>query len=87
MRAKTLRRMTDSSYLTAVKALSARGWRRLEPVPLGPPDTQHACATSPGLTATASAKPCHGMSSPPSPARTHHDSPGVGNDQPDARHR
>lgn len=38
MRAKTLRRMNDSSYLTAVKALSARGWRRLEPVPLGPPE-------------------------------------------------
>jgi Zn-dependent peptidase ImmA (M78 family)/transcriptional regulator with XRE-family HTH domain len=38
MRAKTLGRMTDSSYLTAVKALSARGWRRLEPVPLGPPE-------------------------------------------------
>jgi Zn-dependent peptidase ImmA (M78 family) len=38
MRAKTLKRMTDSSYLTAVKALSARGWRRLEPVPLGPPE-------------------------------------------------
>jgi hypothetical protein len=38
MRARTLGRMTDSSYLTAVKALSARGWRRLEPVPLGPPE-------------------------------------------------
>ena len=38
MRAKTLGRMTESNYLTAVKALSARGWRRLEPVPLGPPE-------------------------------------------------
>lgn len=38
MRAKSLRRMSDSSYLTAVKALSARGWRRVEPVPLGPPE-------------------------------------------------
>jgi Zn-dependent peptidase ImmA (M78 family)/transcriptional regulator with XRE-family HTH domain len=38
MRARTLGRMSDSSYLTAVKALSARGWRRLEPVPLGLPE-------------------------------------------------
>jgi hypothetical protein len=38
MRAKTLGRMTDSAYLTAVKAISARGWRRVEPVPLGPPE-------------------------------------------------
>jgi hypothetical protein len=30
--------VSDSSYLTAVKALSARGWRRVEPVPLGPPE-------------------------------------------------
>ena len=27
-----------ASYLTAVKAISARGWRRVEPVPLGPPE-------------------------------------------------
>jgi Zn-dependent peptidase ImmA (M78 family) len=38
MRAKTLGRMTDSTYLTAVKAISARGWRRIEPVPLGRPE-------------------------------------------------
>src|SRR5262249_36580453 len=38
MRAKTLGRMTDSTYLTAVKAISARGWRRVEPVPLGLPE-------------------------------------------------
>jgi hypothetical protein len=25
-------------YLTAVKAASARGWRRVEPVPLGAPE-------------------------------------------------
>ena len=30
--------MTDASYLTAVKALSARGWRRQEPIPIGPPE-------------------------------------------------
>jgi Zn-dependent peptidase ImmA (M78 family)/transcriptional regulator with XRE-family HTH domain len=38
MRAKTLGRMSEPSYLTAVKALSARGWRRIEPVPLGAPE-------------------------------------------------
>lgn len=38
MRAKRLGRMSDATYLTAVKAASARGWRRLEPVPLGPPE-------------------------------------------------
>lgn len=38
MRAKTLGRMTDSQYLTAVKAASARGWRRSEPIPLGDPE-------------------------------------------------
>jgi Zn-dependent peptidase ImmA (M78 family)/transcriptional regulator with XRE-family HTH domain len=38
MRAKTLGRMSDANYLAAVKAASARGWRRVEPVPLGPPE-------------------------------------------------
>lgn len=38
MRAKTLGRMSEGTYLTAVKAASARGWRRREPVPLGPPE-------------------------------------------------
>jgi Zn-dependent peptidase ImmA (M78 family)/transcriptional regulator with XRE-family HTH domain len=38
MRARTLERMTEATYLTAVKAASARGWRRVEPVPLGPPE-------------------------------------------------
>lgn len=38
MRAKTVGRMTDTNYLTAVKAASARGWRRVEPVPLGEPE-------------------------------------------------
>jgi Zn-dependent peptidase ImmA (M78 family)/transcriptional regulator with XRE-family HTH domain len=38
MRAKTLGRMNEASYLTGVKALSARGWRRIEPVPLGQPE-------------------------------------------------
>ncbi len=38
MRARTLRRMSENTYLTAIKASSARGWRRVEPVPLGPPE-------------------------------------------------
>lgn len=38
MRAKTLGRMSDANYLTAVKAASSRGWRRQEPVPLGIPE-------------------------------------------------
>ena len=38
MRARTLGRMSESTYLTAIKAASARGWRRMEPVPLGPPE-------------------------------------------------
>lgn len=38
MRARALGRMSESQYLTAVKAASARGWRRIEPVPLGRPE-------------------------------------------------
>jgi Zn-dependent peptidase ImmA (M78 family) len=38
MRARTLDRMNENTYLTAIKAASARGWRRVEPVPLGPPE-------------------------------------------------
>lgn len=38
MRARTLERMSEGQYLTAVKAASARGWRRTEPVPLGRPE-------------------------------------------------
>jgi Zn-dependent peptidase ImmA (M78 family)/transcriptional regulator with XRE-family HTH domain len=38
MRARTLGRMTEGQYLTAVKAASARGWRRSEPIPLGDPE-------------------------------------------------
>jgi len=38
MRAKTLGVMSESNYLTAIKAASARGWRRVEPVPLGAPE-------------------------------------------------
>ena len=39
MRAKTLDVMDPAAYLTSVKAASARGWRRAEPVPLGQPET------------------------------------------------
>lgn len=39
MRARTVGRMTEASYLTAVKTASARGWRRVEPVPLGDPES------------------------------------------------
>jgi Zn-dependent peptidase ImmA (M78 family)/transcriptional regulator with XRE-family HTH domain len=38
MRARTLGRITDSDYLTAVKVASIRGWRRTEPIPLGRPE-------------------------------------------------
>jgi Zn-dependent peptidase ImmA (M78 family) len=40
MRARALGRMSENNYLTAVKAASARGWRRVEPVPvpLGSPE-------------------------------------------------
>lgn len=38
MRARTLGRMSETDYLTAIKAASARGWRRVEPVPLGEPE-------------------------------------------------
>ena len=38
MRAKALERMTEGTYLSAIKTASARGWRRLEPVPLGQPE-------------------------------------------------
>jgi hypothetical protein len=38
MRARVLERMSENTYLTAIKAAAARGWRRLEPVPLGAPE-------------------------------------------------
>jgi Zn-dependent peptidase ImmA (M78 family)/transcriptional regulator with XRE-family HTH domain len=38
MRARTLHRIPESTYLTAIKTASARGWRRVEPLPLGPPE-------------------------------------------------
>jgi len=50
MRARTLGRMSENNYLTAVKAASARGWRRVEPVPPGKPE-HPTCLTL--VTATA----------------------------------
>jgi len=38
LRARTLGRMTEGTYLSAIKTASARGWRRIEPVPLGQPE-------------------------------------------------
>jgi Zn-dependent peptidase ImmA (M78 family) len=38
IRARDLGRMSDNQYLTAAEAASARGWRRIEPVPLGRPE-------------------------------------------------
>lgn len=35
-RANTLQRISDRTYLNGIKTISARGWRRVEPIPLGP---------------------------------------------------
>lgn len=52
MRARILGRMSENNYLTAIKAASARGWRRVEPVPLGTPEQptclKHLLATPAG---------------------------------------
>jgi Zn-dependent peptidase ImmA (M78 family) len=48
MRARALGRMSENNYLTAVKAASARGWRTVEPVPLGSPE-RPARLPSPGF--------------------------------------
>jgi len=39
MRARTLETISPAQHVGAMKALSARGWRRSEPVPLGAPET------------------------------------------------
>jgi Zn-dependent peptidase ImmA (M78 family) len=39
MRARTLGRLSEGAYISAAKAASARGWRRVEPVPLGDPES------------------------------------------------
>jgi Zn-dependent peptidase ImmA (M78 family) len=52
MRSRALGRMSENNYLTAVKAASARGWRRVEPVLLGRPEhptcLKHLLATPAG---------------------------------------
>jgi len=63
MRARTLGRMTEPSYLSAVKALSARGWRRVEPVPLGSPEhpsiLERIFGTEPASSSRCQALPRH----------------------------
>ncbi|MFI6519913.1 ImmA/IrrE family metallo-endopeptidase [Spirillospora sp. NPDC050679] len=56
MRAKTLGKMDDRSYLTAVKTMSARGWRRVEPVPLGRPEQPSKLLSFLGSSASADAR-------------------------------
>jgi Zn-dependent peptidase ImmA (M78 family) len=54
MRARTLGRMSEPSYLSAIKMVSARGWRRTEPVPLGRPEKPRLLKTlAPTLTSDA----------------------------------
>lgn len=38
-RAKTLQVMNETTYVRAMKVMSSRGWRRKEPVDLGPPES------------------------------------------------
>lgn len=45
MRARTLGRMPEGQYLSAVKEASARGWRRVEPLPLGLPEQPQLLAS------------------------------------------
>jgi Zn-dependent peptidase ImmA (M78 family)/transcriptional regulator with XRE-family HTH domain len=39
LRARNLKVMSEVAYVQAMKTMSARGWRRAEPVYLGPPET------------------------------------------------
>ena len=60
MRARTLKRMTEGTYLSAIKTASARGWRRVEPVPLGQPEQPTKLLSflaSPDSTATRAVLP------------------------------
>jgi Zn-dependent peptidase ImmA (M78 family)/transcriptional regulator with XRE-family HTH domain len=38
LRAKNLGKLPERNYVAAVKTMSARGWRRVEPVPIGDPE-------------------------------------------------
>jgi len=60
MRARTLKRMSQGTYLSAIKTASARGWRRVEPVPLGQPEQPTKLLSflaSPDSTATRAVLP------------------------------
>jgi len=54
-RSRDLGKMSTSSYQSAMKLISARGWRRTEPVPLGLPEQPHLLETLMSSTATKSA--------------------------------
>ena len=54
-RSRDLGKMSTSSYQSAMKLSSARGWRRTEPVPLGLPEQPHLLETLMSSTATKSA--------------------------------
>ncbi|WP_405775419.1 ImmA/IrrE family metallo-endopeptidase [Streptomyces sp. NBC_01390] len=56
MRARTLGRMSENVYLNAIKAASARGWRRVEPVPLGRPEQPTRLLAYLASTASAPAR-------------------------------
>ncbi len=58
MRARVLGRISESDYLTAIKAASARGWRRIEPMPLGRPEQPQLLQA---LLATASVRDCRDL--------------------------
>jgi hypothetical protein len=61
-----LERMSDSTYLSAIKTASARGWRRVEPVPLGQPEQPAellAYLASPEGTAARAVLPPHILAS------------------------
>lgn len=53
MRAKTVGRMSDPEYTKAMKALSARGWRRQEPVDLGAPESPRLLSAALKVAAAA----------------------------------
>ena len=60
MRARTLGRMTEGTYLSAIKTASARGWRRLNPFPsVSQNNRPGSSAISPLQTAPPRGPSCH----------------------------
>ncbi len=62
MRARKLERMQEKHYAAAMKMMSARGWRRSEPHPLGPPEQPRLLRTvaeCPELTRLKASLPTH----------------------------